>query len=233
MTAPSRRKPRSAASKAQAGGSNAAANPASKRRARRQPSAKPDAIMDAAGKVFRAHGYSNATVDEIARVANVSKATIYAHFGGKEAMFSACVERAAQQGGFRALADDDGSTPLREALAMAGRRTLELILMPEVAEVYRMVMAETPRQPALGRLFYRIGPERSQAALAAFLASRAARGEIEIGDANTAAGHYLSLLRGDRHMRFLFGIGGRPTKAEIAALADDATDCFLRFCRPS
>lgn len=232
MTAPSRRKSNPSAVKAAPGGGRAAEKPPAKRRPRRQPSEKPDVIIDAAGKVFRAHGYSNATVDEIASVANVSKATIYAHFGGKEALFSACVERAAQQGGFRALADDDGSVPLREALVLAGRRFLELILTPEVAEVFRMVMAETPRQPALGRLFYRIGPERGQAALAAFLSARAARGEIVVEDTGVAAGHYLSLLRGDRHLRFLFGIGGRPTKAEIEAQAEEAVTCFLRFCRP-
>ncbi|HZZ25591.1 MAG TPA: TetR/AcrR family transcriptional regulator, partial [Roseiarcus sp.] len=50
-------------------------------------------ILDAAGRVFLEHGFQGASVDEIAEVACAGKPTIYARFPGKQALFSAVVER--------------------------------------------------------------------------------------------------------------------------------------------
>ncbi|MBU1671407.1 MAG: TetR family transcriptional regulator [Actinobacteria bacterium] len=52
-----------------------------------------DAILDAAFQVFSAKGYNNATVDDIARQAGVSKGTCYQYFSGKEEIFVACMDR--------------------------------------------------------------------------------------------------------------------------------------------
>src|SRR5271155_6285392 len=50
-------------------------------------------ILDAAGHVFLHRGFSGASVDEIAEVACAGKPTIYARFPGKQALFTAVVER--------------------------------------------------------------------------------------------------------------------------------------------
>jgi len=52
-----------------------------------------DAILDAAYDVFSAKGYQNATVDDIAQHAGVSKGTCYQYFSGKEEIFVATMER--------------------------------------------------------------------------------------------------------------------------------------------
>ena len=44
-------------------------------------------ILEGATKVFAEAGYSGASVDEIAKAANVNKATIYYHVGDKEALY--------------------------------------------------------------------------------------------------------------------------------------------------
>ena len=44
-------------------------------------------ILDAAGQVFAEVGFGAARVDEIAKRANVNKATIYYHIGGKETLY--------------------------------------------------------------------------------------------------------------------------------------------------
>ena len=52
-------------------------------------------ILDAALDVFAAHGYQQATVDEIASTARTSKGGIYFHFPGKDAIFLALLDRSA------------------------------------------------------------------------------------------------------------------------------------------
>ncbi|HEV2784669.1 MAG TPA: TetR/AcrR family transcriptional regulator [Actinophytocola sp.] len=52
-------------------------------------------ILDAAVRVFSAHGYHNASMDEISEVAGVSKPMIYAYLGSKEDLFGACIRREA------------------------------------------------------------------------------------------------------------------------------------------
>jgi AcrR family transcriptional regulator len=51
--------------------------------------AKQDAIVAAATRLFSHYGYRKTTVDLIAHEAEVAKPTLYAHFGDKEAIFVA------------------------------------------------------------------------------------------------------------------------------------------------
>ncbi len=55
--------------------------------------AKRDAILDAATSAFRDEGYETTSMDRIAELAQVSKRTVYNHFGSKEALFLAVVDQ--------------------------------------------------------------------------------------------------------------------------------------------
>ena len=57
------------------------------------PTGKALAVLDAARDVFLTHGFSAATTDMIQQAAGVSKATVYAHYPTKEALFAAVIER--------------------------------------------------------------------------------------------------------------------------------------------
>jgi AcrR family transcriptional regulator len=50
-------------------------------------------LLDAAGGVFAKRGYHGATLDEIARSAQLSKGAVYHHFESKEELFLALLER--------------------------------------------------------------------------------------------------------------------------------------------
>jgi AcrR family transcriptional regulator len=50
---------------------------------------KRDAILKAADEIFARHGYGLAGVDTLARVAGVTKRTLYKQFGSKEGLFIA------------------------------------------------------------------------------------------------------------------------------------------------
>ena len=50
-------------------------------------------ILDAAEQLFARHGFAKTTVEEMATAAGVSKAVVYHHFRGKEAVLEALLER--------------------------------------------------------------------------------------------------------------------------------------------
>src|SRR5690606_33749920 len=69
-----------------------------KRRVRRLPrEVRERQITDAAVEVFSRHGFHNASMDEVAEVAGVSKPMVYAYLGSKEELFAACIQREAQR----------------------------------------------------------------------------------------------------------------------------------------
>jgi AcrR family transcriptional regulator len=54
-------------------------------------------ILDIAGEVFARDGYHAAAMDEIARLAGISKPMLYAYFGSKEGLYVAYIERTGQE----------------------------------------------------------------------------------------------------------------------------------------
>ncbi len=54
-------------------------------------------ILDVAGQVFARDGYHSSSMEEIARLADVSKPMLYAYFGSKEGLYVAYVDRTGRQ----------------------------------------------------------------------------------------------------------------------------------------
>lgn len=61
-------------------------------RREREKSLRRGEILAAARKVFGAHGYEGATLDEVAREAEFAKGTIYSYFDSKAELFAALAE---------------------------------------------------------------------------------------------------------------------------------------------
>lgn len=53
----------------------------------RRPEARPEEILDAAQRVFGESGFARAKLDDVARLAGVSKGTLYLYFDSKETLF--------------------------------------------------------------------------------------------------------------------------------------------------
>ena len=53
----------------------------------RRPESRPDEILDAARKVFGDCGFARTKLDDVARLAGVSKGTLYLYFDSKETLF--------------------------------------------------------------------------------------------------------------------------------------------------
>ncbi len=51
------------------------------------------AILDAAERLFLTHGFAATTIEELAEDADVAVGSIYGHFGGKEGVYAALIDR--------------------------------------------------------------------------------------------------------------------------------------------
>ena len=190
---------------------------------------KPRQIREAAARLFLAQGYGAVSMDAIAREAGVSKATIYAHFADKAELFADLVtEECARQWPDIAMLEAEPGD-LREALLAVGTVYAELLVSPKGVQTFRMVVAESPRFPELGRAFYEGGPRVVRDKLAAYLSRAEAQGKLALGDARLAAQQFLAMLRCEHHLRALIGEAAPP--GEIARVVAAATDTFLRAYR--
>lgn len=160
-------------------------------------------ILSAALSVFLSSGFGDATVDELAAAAKVTKRTIYTYFGGKDALFAAMVRDLAVTVSLDA-ATDHGTL---EALAA---RIISRVHSDELVGLHRLVIAESGRFPELARVLYSHGDARHVARLAEHIrAERGARYE-------TLAEPLFSLLLGERHRRRLLGLTPAPTAEQAA-----------------
>lgn len=51
-------------------------------------------LLDVAEELFTAQGYEYTSIEEVARQAGVTRPVVYEHYGSKEGLYLACVERA-------------------------------------------------------------------------------------------------------------------------------------------
>lgn len=175
------------------------------------------AILTAASAAFLADGYAGARMDQVARTADVSTATLYGYFKGKEALFAAVIE--AETDRF----DLSGAGDLR-ATARAYAR---LIADPGVRRVIRLVIAESPRFPELGTLLFEHGKAQVYAAFGAALQREAAAECLAPEqDWSIAAGQITGMIGQPVLMAWL--MSGREPLRDINAIADAAVARFLK-----
>jgi TetR/AcrR family transcriptional repressor of mexJK operon len=197
------------------------------------PSPKAEQVLQAASRVFREQGYGSASMDAIAREAGVSKATLYAHFAGKDQLFAAIVGAECRSHSQALTAPDIDRLEVRQALAAIGRNFLDLVLSAKARAIYRIVIAEAPRFPELGRAFYASGPAAVLARLADYLGAADARGTLRVEDPKLAAEQFVAMLMGPLHMRHLLGLTAEFGDRDPAQVVEAAVATFLSAYAPS
>jgi AcrR family transcriptional regulator len=189
---------------------------------------KTDQILQGARRVFMEHGFEGASVDEIARAAGASKATLYSYFPDKRQLFTAVVEAGClRQGGGVALGRLDPDEPIEAALRRIAGEFGAFVLSPGALEMFRTCIAEAGRFPELGRAFYEAGPERARSQLVALLDEAVARGELAIADTGLAADQFAALAKARVFLATLLGQPIDPDDPELARVADEAVATFL------
>lgn len=184
-------------------------------------------MLAAATSVFLRRGFEGATLDEVISRSGGSRATLYAQFGGKEGLFAAIIDDLCRTLVAPLLAGLDGTQPPRAVLTAFARRFLDRLLEPESLGLYRLVIAEGHRFPALGRQVFAAGPTAGADSLAAYLRAETQRGRLNVRHPDVAARLFLEAIKGDLHTRALFGVAPAPTAAEIERCVNETVRIFL------
>jgi AcrR family transcriptional regulator len=183
------------------------------RPARGEEDARRDGLLRAALDVFLQHGFAGTSLDDISRVAHVAKRTIYDQFGGKEGLFAACIDRAAQGMIGQFASSEPAVRDIGSHLTDVGCTVLTFILRPESLAIYRLVVGEAARQPILARLFYERGPARVIASVAALLDKSLGRNPQ--GESERHARDFISLVVLEIQQRAVLGLLDPMNRVEI------------------
>jgi TetR/AcrR family transcriptional repressor of mexJK operon len=191
---------------------------------------KAAAVLAGARSVFLAHGFSAATTDMIQQAAGVSKATVYARYATKEALFKAVIEAECDRflGAVRTTAIHSRKLP--DVLAALAHAYLHRVLSPDTLALFRAVVGEAPRFPALARQFYLVGPHGFNVIVERHLEEAAARGEVDFSSVGLemAAIHFVNLVRGEAQMQCLTHPGAVPPQAQRDRWVAAAVTTFVR-----
>ncbi|KJC56248.1 transcriptional regulator [Bradyrhizobium sp. LTSPM299] len=203
--------------------------------AHEQPSApagrKMDIVIRAAWQLFLDQGFSATSMDAVAKAAGVSKATLYAYFPSKEALFASLIVTECESLQ-RDLPMPKLSGGLREALREFARQYFRTFINRKDVAFVRIIANESGRFPALARLFYESGPQATIRRLAQFLENAKVDHLLEFDDSMEAAKQFLSLVRGELPLRIVLGLNDF-TEETIEREIEAGVTFFLKACQPA
>lgn len=186
-----------------------------------------DQVLEGAREVFLTLGFEGASVDDIARAAGVSKATLYSYFPDKRVLFMEMARAQCEQQTDEALQMLDMNDPPQVVLGKAGRKFLTFVLSDLGQRMFRTCLAESERFPEIGRNFYESGPMVMRAVMTDYFQKCCDRGELRIADLNLAADQFAELCKADLWLQTMFGIRQDVSEAEIARIVDQAVKTFM------
>ena len=194
--------------------------------------AKRHQILVGARQVFIELGFERSSVALIAERAGVSKATLYNHFTDKATLFTACLdEECAEAHGALSGILEARSGDLERDLFAVGERIMRLLISPTTMALHRVIVAEAPRFPEVGRHLYEMITRYASDTLGAFFQTWSDRGVLRVEDAALAANQFVDLCRGDAFRRVELGVAKEIPDEEVRATVAGALRTFLRAYR--
>jgi TetR/AcrR family transcriptional repressor of mexJK operon len=191
---------------------------------RPRDAAKDAAIIGAAQRLFLERGFEGASVDAIAEAAGVAKATVYARFADKEALLKAAITTKCHSFLDAETLEWRTDRPLRDGLIGFARKFLALVTDPEAIAMHRLMMQEGQRSDRLPELFFQTAIRPTVQRLAQYLEDEAGLRRIGPLIWEGAAWRFLGMVKGEDHMRAMFGMKARAPEEidrHIEACVDD------------
>lgn len=160
------------------------------------------AILAAARPIFLREGWSGASLEQVAAAGGISKMTVYRHFGSKEDLFKALIEDMCR--GLAVPAEPEASARLapKAALDRLARQIVSELTRPDALALYRQIIADGWRFPALARLFERSGVAVLRQRTREIVARAGLTGE----EAELRAQGFINLVLGDAYLEASLGL---------------------------
>jgi len=181
------------------------------------------AILDAARPIFLREGWAGATLDRVAAESGISKMTVYRHFSNKDDLFQALVETMCE-----AMRGEAESAPhATDEMLPADRLRREAegftvaLVRPDALALYRVIVADGWRFPALARNFERSGLAVLRKRVASILS------QLDFAEDERArrASSFIAIALGDAYLEAAIGLDD-PTRGKRFA---DQIAAAVRF----
>jgi AcrR family transcriptional regulator len=189
--------------------------------------AKRQAILEAAGEVFRERGFAGATMAAVSARLGASKATVYRYFASKDDLFVTLMLEAVLEDANEVFDTLRPSDNLRRTLEQFGASLLALSLSEESLSVRRNSIAEGGKS-GLGQVLFDHGAKVLWSRMADFLSAEMVAGHLRGEDPWLAAMHLRGMLEADVVNRALVGAKVDKRPALLRTHAAKAVDAWLR-----
>ncbi len=186
---------------------------------------KKSAAMTAASELFLTQGYKNTSLQQIAKKADVSTATLFKNFPTKAALLEAIVEDFWQDN-VQCDAPPDASIEPAKVLFKIGLDYARRMRSPGMQAFYRLVISEAVDFPDLGDALYDKGKGAVIERLQAYLGKEKVAGRFS-GDASAAANQFLAVIAGQVFWPELITKGCGGTDAEMEDVVRDAAELVM------
>ncbi|HET7627573.1 MAG TPA: TetR/AcrR family transcriptional regulator [Bacillales bacterium] len=184
-------------------------------------------IVKEAIPLFARSGYTQTTMNEIAKASGVSFGSVFTYFGSKSALFEACVlERLDEWGPLLLEVGGNGGSALRQIEEMIRVHVEWFTREQEYLRLIQYVLGQPDRFESLIRHLDEF-LVRFQVALRPLIVQGQANGELEQADADIVALAYISYLNG---IRLTIGF---PAEEEIWQKFAEQAIWLFRPVRPS
>ena len=122
---------------------------------RRRKAERPAEIVVAAHTVFSEHGFARARLDDIAKLAGVSKGALYLYFETKQDLFRAVVEQAVEPRLSTIRAGVSADIPFDQAARLGVDVLVSAIeANPRIGGVVKLIIAESRNLPELAVIWH-------------------------------------------------------------------------------
>jgi AcrR family transcriptional regulator len=196
-----------------------------------EKSAKRRQIIEGARAVFLAQGFDAASMNDIARAAGVSKGTLYVYFKHKEQLFEAIVDQECEAQAEGIFDLDSSDHDVETVLTRLGLAYVRFLCRPEKASAIRIVIAIADRMPELGRKFYKKGPAKGIAQLAAYIAAQVEAGVLVVEDCEIAAAQLMEACQAMIFKSMVFNFEREPSPRQIERVVRIAIAAFIAAYR--
>ena len=190
---------------------------------------KRQSILKHALQTFVRLGFDATRMEDVACDADVSKQTIYSHFGSKEGLFKAVLEDMCRQCNY--VYDhyfvELGTSHPREFLTKTMLAVLPEILSQEHVSIHRLIYAENARHPEISLIHQRLKDESYQK-LARYLEQLHAQKILCIDNARRAAEDFIVLCQGTWFYRCLSNERLKPSREEMDAQVRHGISLFFK-----
>jgi AcrR family transcriptional regulator len=189
-------------------------------------------VREHALRLLLERGYEGTSMDAIAVAAGTTKASLYARFPSKDALFRTVLTWAVRRPDWPAPepappAFDDLEGALRAIAQAARRRALD----PAMVQLSRVAVAQAARFPDVARRIQDVVTWPRMQLVADLLRHHAATGAIDAPEPEILAEHFLALVAGIPARLASFGILRSPEVQEHHL--DAALTLFLRGVAPA